>query len=80
MTDKLASASLDRLDERMNQLACEIATTSSVDPRRLELVNEMSRLSLFSATLERNGRLNCAARGRIQSGQRDTFRPWALFK
>jgi hypothetical protein len=53
MTDKLPSASLDLLDERMNQLAREIATTSRADPRRVKLVDEMSRLSLLSAMLER---------------------------
>jgi hypothetical protein len=53
MTDKLPSASLDVLDQRMNQLAREIAMTSRADPRRVELVNEMSRLNLLSAMLER---------------------------
>jgi hypothetical protein len=40
------------LTERMNQLAAELTGLSLNDPRRAEIVNELTRLSLLSAYLK----------------------------
>ena len=41
-----------RLTERMNNLAGELAGLDPTDPRRSEIVKELSRLSLLSASLK----------------------------
>jgi len=40
----------DRLTERMNALAAELASLEPNAPRRVEIITELSRLSLLSAS------------------------------
>jgi hypothetical protein len=42
-----------QLTERMNNLASELASLDPSDPRRAEIVNEITRLSLLSASRKR---------------------------
>jgi hypothetical protein len=42
-----------QLTERMNNLASELARLGLNDPRRAEIINEITRLSLLSASLKR---------------------------
>jgi hypothetical protein len=42
-----------RLTERMNNLAGELAELDRNDPRRAEIINEITRLSLLSASRKR---------------------------
>jgi hypothetical protein len=42
-----------QLTERMNNLANRLAGLGPNDPRRAEIINEITRLSLLSASLKR---------------------------
>jgi hypothetical protein len=42
-----------QLTQRMNNLASELASLDLNDPRRAEIVNEITRLSLLSASRKR---------------------------
>jgi hypothetical protein len=42
-----------QLTERMNSLAGELAVLELNDPRRAEIINEITRLSLLSASRKR---------------------------
>ena len=46
----MANSDQTQLTERMNKLAGELANLDPDDPRRAEIVNELSRLSLLSAS------------------------------
>lgn len=50
-SDDLAPVSKELLDQRMNQLSREFASFESDDPRRAEIVQELSRLSLISKSV-----------------------------
>jgi hypothetical protein len=49
----MADTNERQLTERMNNLASELASLDLSDPRRAEIVNEITRLSLLSASRKR---------------------------
>jgi hypothetical protein len=42
-----------QLNQRMNNLASQLANLDLSDPRRADIINEITRLSLISASLKR---------------------------
>jgi hypothetical protein len=53
--NKLAPTSIELLDECMNRLAREIGAMDSDDPRRVELIREISALTLIRAEMKPKG-------------------------
>ena len=53
--NKLSAPRSEILNQRMNQLAREISAMDPDDPRRVELIDEISALSLISAEMKAKG-------------------------
>jgi len=53
--NKLSPTSIELLNQRMNQLAREIGAMDPDDSRRIELIDEISALSLISAEMKLKG-------------------------
>jgi len=53
--DKLSPPSIELLNQRMNQLAREIGAMDPDDPRRVELIDEMSAFGLIRAEMKAQG-------------------------
>jgi hypothetical protein len=52
-SNDMANNDENQLTERMNSLAGELAVLELNDPRRAEIINEITRLSLLSASRKR---------------------------
>jgi len=53
--NKLSAPSGEILNQRMNQLARQISAMDPDDPRRVELIDEISAFSLISAEMKAKG-------------------------